>query len=232
VCAIVQGLIVLIAPSHGFAAVGHTGGRSFSFDPWVLSHAIFAKHVLLPLFGVRLTEGWMRPLAKAVIDQRAHTAVLAAVMVWLGGFGLLTLKNRQWQPRLLYVAALLLTAISCIASVEAVQLKWHLSHASALGAGRYYYVPNVCFALTLLALGSPQSGLHKILRRALLAIVMWILVIGAYEYARSGTGYRWFFTGPDWQQQIAAWRAAPGRDLMIWPVSWKMTLPPLQNGVE
>jgi hypothetical protein len=50
-----------------------------------------------------------------------------------------------------------------------------------------------------------------------------MLAIGANEFFRSDARPA-FFTGPDWRQQVAAWRRGETRDLAIWPAPWKLRL--------
>jgi len=133
------------------------------------------------------------------------------------------IKGRQWQPRVLLCLSLYMVLVSFTASVEASQPSWHLTHATALGAGRYYYLPNFFLGLTLLMTAATGSALPRRLRQTALVLVVWMLVVGSNEFFRSDAR-RWFFTGPDWQRQVAAWRRGETRELGIWPVPWKISL--------
>lgn len=56
------------------------------------------------------------------------------------------------------------------------------------------------------------------------ALIVWLIVVGLINYTKpSGSG---FAAGPDWRSEVAAWRADHNHPLAIWPVPWKLWLPP------
>ncbi len=95
------------------------------------------------------------------------------------------MQGRQWQPRLLFCLSLYMVFVSFTASMEASRPEWHLTHTTALGAGRYYYLPNFFLGLTLLMIAGTGSALHERLRRTALVLVAWMLVVGSNEFFRS-----------------------------------------------
>jgi hypothetical protein len=223
VCAGVQALVVAIAPGYGFESVGIDGPRSPRLDLQVLAHAVFAKDILLPFAGRALTEHVMTPLARQLSAHEPTLLVSAIVILWAVLFALAVARSGQWQPRLSFGLSLFVVFVSFTASIEASQPDWHLSHASALGAGRYYLLPNFFLGLALLMLAGPASALHRRSRQAALVLVAWMLVVGANEFFRTDAR-PWFFAGPNWQREVAAWRRGEARDLAIWPAPWKLRL--------
>ena len=223
VCAAIQAFVVAIAPLYGFASVGLEGARSPRLDLPILAHAVLAKDILLPFAGRSWTEHVMAPLAKMLAAHDPMALVSAIAMVWAGVFGLAVVKSKLWQPRLSFCLGLFVVFVSFTASIEASRPDWHLSHASALGAGRYYFLPNFFLGLSLLMIAGNDSALHRRLRQTALVLVAWMLIVGTNEFFRSDAR-PWFFTGPDWQQQVAAWRRGETNDLKIWPAPWKLGL--------
>ncbi len=222
VCAAVQVAVVLIAPLYGFASVGLEGRRTPRLDLQVLAYAVFAKDILLPLAGRAWTEQIMAPLAKTLAAHDPMLWVSLIVIVWGSLFALAVLKSRQWQPQLLLCLSFYMVVVSFMGSIEASRRDWHLAHASALGAGRYYYLPNFFLGLALLMTAGARSALPRGLRRAALTLVAWMIVVGSNEFFRSDAR-RWFFAGPDWRREVAAWRRAETSELEIWPAPWKIS---------
>ena len=223
VCAAIQAAIVLVAPSLGLAAVGLEGARTPRLELQVLAHAILAKDILLPFVGRAWTEQIMAPLATSLAAQQSMLPTSAIAILWAGALAFAVSRCRQWQPRLLVCLSLFVVFVSFTASVEASKPDWQLTHTSALGAGRYYYLPNFFLGLALLMAAWTGSGLHERLRQTALVLVAWMLVVGANEFFRSDARYL-FFTGPVWKYEVAAWRRGETRDLKIWPAPWKISL--------
>jgi hypothetical protein len=222
-CALIQALVVVIAPSYGLTSVGLEGHRSPRLDPQILAHAVFAKDILLPFAGRAFTEQLSTSLSGLLSARHPKLWVSLVAMIWAGLFGLAVHRSRQWQPRILFGAALFVVVVSFTASIEASQPRWQLSHVSALGAGRYYYLPNFFLGLSLLMIASGRSALPAALRGIALALALWMLAVGSNEFFRSDAR-RWFFTGPDWRSQVAAWRRGESSELGIWPAPWKLSL--------
>jgi hypothetical protein len=223
VCAAIQLAAVLIAPLYGFASVGLEGRRTPQLDLQILAHAVFAKDILLPLAGRAFTETVMTPLARTLAAHDPTLWVSLIVIAWASLFTLAVLKSRRWEPRLLLCLSFYMVLVSFTGSIEASRRDWHLTHASALGAGRYYYLPNFCLGLALLMMAGERSALPRRLRQAALALVVWMLVVGSNEFFRSDAR-RWFFTGPDWRREVADWRRVPTSALEIWPAPWRIRL--------
>ena len=205
VCAVIQVAVVLIAPLYGFASVGLEGRRTPRLDLQVLAHAVLAKDILLPFAGRAWTEHVMTPLAKTLAAHDPMHWVSLIVILWAGVFAFAALRSKQWQPQLLLCLGFYMVLISFMGSIEASRRDWHLTHTSALGAGRYYYLPNFFLGLALLMTASVRSALPRRVRQTALALVAWMLVVGSNEFFRSDAR-RWFFAGPDWPREVAAWR--------------------------
>jgi hypothetical protein len=220
-CAVLQVAVVVIAPLYGFASVGLEGRRVPRLDPQILAHAILAKDILLPLAGRAWTEQVMAPLAKALAAHDPRLWVSLIAIAWAGVLTLAARRTRLWQARILLGLGFYMIVVSFVGSIEASRRDWHLAHASALGAGRYYYLPNFCLGLCLLMMAGERSALGRRLRQAALALVAWMLVVGSNEFFRSDAR-RWFFAGPDWRREVSAWRRAESSELGIWPAPWKI----------
>jgi glutaredoxin len=212
-----------MGPAHGLTPAGLDGPRTPRLDLPVLAHAILAKDVLLPFVGRAWTEQIMAPLAKSLAAHEPTSFAAVIVVVWAGLLAFAVIKSRQWQPRLLFCLGLYLVFVSFTASVEASRADWQLTHASALGAGRYYYLPNVFLGLALLMAAGPGSALPVRFRRTALVLVVWMLAVGSNEFFRSDARPL-FFTGTDWKRQVTAWRLGETRELTIWPAPWKIAL--------
>ena len=165
----------------------------------------------------------LESLRQLLVDHQPMVFVALSVLVWAGVLAFAVMRGRQWQPRVLLCLSLYMLLVSFTASVEASEPTWHVTHASALGAGRYYYLPNFFMGLTLLMTASTGSALPRRFRQTALVLVAWMLVVGSNEFFRSDAR-GWFFTGPDWQREVAAWRRGETRELAIWPAPWKITL--------
>jgi hypothetical protein len=203
--------------------VGLEGRRTPRLDLQVLAHAVLAKDILLPFAGRAWTEHVMTPLAKTLAAQDPMLWVSLIVILWAGVFAFAALRSKQWQPQLLLCLSFYMVLISFMGSIEASRRDWHLTHTSALGAGRYYYLPNFFLGLALLMTASAHSALPRRVRQTALALVAWMLVVGSNEFFRSDAR-RWFFAGPDWRREVAAWRRAETTELEIWPAPWKIDL--------
>ena len=223
VCAAIQAAIVLAAPGLGLASAGLEAARTPRLDLQVLAHAILAKDILLPFAGRAWTEQTMAPLAKTLAAQPTLLPTSAIAIAWAGAIAFVAVKCRRWQAGLLVCLSLFVVFVSFTASVEASKPDWQLTHTSALGAGRYYYLPNFFLGLALLMAAWTGSALHKRLRQTALVLVAWLLVVGANEFFSSDARYL-FFSGPVWKIQVAAWHRGDTRDLAIWPAPWKISL--------
>ena len=223
VCAMIQAVVVVIAPMYGFTSVGLDGPRSPRLDLQMLAHAILAKDILLPFTGRAWTEHIMAPLTKTLAAHQPMVFVSAIVIVWAGAVAFAVMKAKQWQPRVLFCLSIYMVFVSFTASIEASRPSWHLSHTSALGAGRYYYFPNFFLGLTLLMTAWTGSALHRRLRQTAFVLVAWMLVVGSNEFFRSDA-HPWSLPGRTGKRQVAAWRREETRELKIWPVPWKITL--------
>jgi hypothetical protein len=222
-CAALQLAVVMVAPLYGFASVGLEGRRTPRLDLQILAHAVLAKDILLPLAGRAWTEHLMGPLAQALAARDPALWVSLIAILWAGVLAFAVRRSQQWQPRMLLGLSLYMVLVSFMGSIEASRRDWHLTHASALGAGRYYYLPNFCLGLALLMMAGERSALPRRLRQAALALVAWMLVVGSNEFFRSDAR-RWFFSGPDWRREVADWRRAPTSALEIWPAPWRISL--------
>lgn len=220
-----QAVIVLISPGFGLAPAGLHGSRSMCFDPKVISHAILSKDILLPATGTEFTSRVMRPLALSLAEGRDALWPTALALAVFALLFFLAAKSGLWEAVFLLASALVLAAIGCAASVEAANTRLHvLSHLSALGAQRYYYAPNVFIALSILMCASRAGGMHWAAKRIFFLAACWLILVGGREYPGSRKDCKWFFSGPEWQSEVAQWRADRSRAIRIWPEGWTLVL--------
>ncbi len=96
---------------------------------------------------------------------------------------------------------------------------------SELAGQRYAFAPNALFALAVLCLAaSGRAGDSRVFSRVAGFVAVWGLAVGVMQLALPHNPL--FTTGPDWQSEVAAWRADNTHPLAIWPRGWVFLLPP------
>ena len=184
--------------------------RGYSLDPIVLLDIFTVRHLYLPFLGIGRTD-----LAARLIEARRQSghvplkATLLPILVF-GPFLVLTLRHRQSRPAFWLLAGG--GIVACASYFGAIGGAEGLIHARA--GGRYIFVPQALFSLSILALASTAP------RRVALGAwgaVLWLLVLGGIEY-----GHPWAFIadGPSWRHQVALWHVDPTYRLHVWPGSW------------
>ncbi|HEX5307395.1 MAG TPA: hypothetical protein VFW82_15045, partial [Dyella sp.] len=197
----------------GIIATHPEPARVYQASLPLLIGIMYVKHVLTPLLGP-----WVDAPAHAVHDvvQQGHWPLTAMVItpVVFAAMAAAVAASRRPELRWSFAAGLvfaLLSYFGAVANQSTDLLYWWVG-------ARYAFAPSVLFALTLLGLAY-QPGLARWPARL---VVGCMLVVGLARYPHV---LATFATGPDWQHEVAAWRADPGHVLRIWPTGWVMELP-------
>ena len=138
-------------------------------------------------------------------------------LLTFGPFLILTLRQRPARPAFWFLAAG--TVVACASYFGAIGGAEGLVHARA--GGRYIFVPQALFSLSVLALAATASGWTA--RTAWIA-AGWLVVLGGTEFTRP---WPFIATGPSWRAEVATWHRDPAYALHVWPETWaRVALPP------
>jgi hypothetical protein len=196
-----------------FYDVGQTARAPL--NPSALISAFFVKNVLVPTLDYRTADALGGALRTMAI---AHTIPIAIAVgevafVCLGGACLWVRGRRAlfWM----FMAAVLIAFVSYAASRNgSVDLM-------IIGAGnRYAFVPEVLFALVLLSVAATGRGWFGRLAQG---GVIWLLAVGIAEFHDDSIRH-FFIHGPQWTDEVVAWRQDPAHVVRIWPNSWTLDL--------
>jgi hypothetical protein len=189
--------------------------RAYPMSPGLLASVMYVKHVLVPLAGP-----WSERMALAVHDaaERGRWPVRALVLppVLFASFAVAVGASRYKELAWPFAAGLvfaLLSYFGAVANKPTDLLYWWVG-------GRYSYAPAVLFGLTALGLACETRSFAYAAR----ALVPWILIVGLLNYFRVLPS---FASGPDWQREVAAWRAGSTDTLRFWPdgPEWRFSPP-------
>lgn len=192
--------------------------RGYSLDPIVLLDIFTVRHLYLPFLGIAHTD-----LAARLIEARRQSghvplkATLLPILVF-GPFLLLTLRHRVSRPAFWLLAGG--GIVACASYFGAIGGAEGLIHARA--GGRYIFVPQALFSLSILALAATAP---RWIALGAAAAVLWLLALGGVEYV-----HPWAFIGhgPPWRHEAALWQADPAYQPHVWPESWATVSLPRQ----
>jgi hypothetical protein len=185
--------------------------------PRMLLLIMFVRHLLIPLFGNVEASAVATPLHDSVVAGHAPLWPMALTIIVLVGLAAAIWYQRNRPAAWLFLAGGTLAVAACSGALAGRENLLYVHFGL-----RYSFAPSVLFGLALLALAS--IGRHGFVRTGAAGVVGWLIVIGAHEYFVPST--RAFAAGPDWQSEVAKWRADPGHALTIWPSDWSVRLPP------
>nr|WP_294509375.1 hypothetical protein [uncultured Rhodopila sp.] len=191
--------------------------RDFGLAPDLLLVVVAIKHILVPMLFRPETIALANPLMRAWLDNPWSAWPLLAMA---GSIGVLTVFGAAaWHSR--SQAASWLFAAAVVTMV--------LSYAGSLGpkdallgilfGQRYYAAPQMLFGLTLIAIASAASLPGRLLAGG---FAVWLIAIGIAGF---GPPDPMMANGPDWREQVAAWRSDPGHRLALWPSNFTIALP-------
>lgn len=189
--------------------------RSFRFDPAELLGTFAVRHVALPLGSPAAAYSladWMQPPVAPVVSILIAAVLIAAL------FGPLALDAlRQWRepPAWLLCCGGMLAGASFIGA-----LAKPLALLQPFAGQRYSFAPQVLFDLAILALFVTGTGRLRKFARVLLGLLVFVAIVTWPFGARS------IVRGPDWGEQVAAWKKDPNYPLMAWPARWTADLSP------
>jgi len=191
----------------------HQSGRAYGIGPILLLCIVYIKQVIVPLLGPKIAAA-----ASAQLQARiaAHLFPWRAVTVSLALFGLFCvalLRGRQAASIWLFLAACCTGWIGYYGAIGA-----KLGILLIGGGGRYVFLPEVLASLALLALAAGSARPERWVARG---VVVLLVLVGLADL-RAHDGF--IKTGPDWRQEVFAWRQDHKHALATWPVGWFMKL--------
>jgi hypothetical protein len=192
-------------------------GRGYALHGVLLLCAITIHHLALPFLGIDMANTIAAAIREAL--RTSHVPLIAAMLPIPVAIAVLaaTLRRQAAKAGVWFVLAGAVTAVACycgaIGGVASLL-------TDVRGGGRYVFVPQSLFYLTVLALTATASGWARL---AGWALVIWLLGVGAYAYVYP---FSVMAEGPSWRREVALWQADPKHVLHIWPVGWTMTLAP------
>jgi hypothetical protein len=227
-----QEIVVLAAASIVQGAAVLSGpGRGAPGDFGLLAMTLLTKQWILPVLGSGAADAFGAYARENRLYEHLVPAILALIPWAAVGAGAILWGGRQ--ARLLLAASVSIASVSFLQSVDAGSPGWLVGHLSALGAGRYYFAPNVLLAFALLLsprTGPPsRAGGSRPFRVVCLAVMIAIFALGSIDFAASRKRHKWFFSGPSWPAEVEKWREGGEGALRIWPRPWTMELPAIQG---
>jgi hypothetical protein len=188
--AVIIGIPALL---QGYVIIVHMpNGRIHEFNIALLAAVFYVKNLLVPFGGPRAGH-WAETIRTAI--QQGHYPLRCLFIPWMVVGGL-AIAVRQ-RPELCWalLAALVSITVCTIGAVGQTQIDL-LNY----GAGnRYYYVSWVLFGLILLGLAHEPTWI----RFPASVLMLGILLVGVRCYWVTMPDMT---SGPQWSQQVAAWR--------------------------
>jgi len=175
--------------------------RHLEIGPLVLGKIIYLKHVTLPFFG------------SYAANMLFALAPLVVLLLFVGLAGAV-IRARGREVRWLFATCMIMMVLSYIGSLGPKEDLLNL-----LSGQRYYYAPQVLLGLTLL--GIACTGRPVVLRKLVVGLVSWMLLVGGWQYRQVNPAMA---KGPSWSEQIEQWRTDPSKPIMVWPPSIRIRL--------
>jgi len=228
---LVQGVVALggYAAGRGGAAgllVRGPGAEPAAAGPGLLllPYILWMKTIVLPVFGMKEAERFMRAI---VAVTRGNLASPATVPLALAMLALAVLAvgwlARGLPPRLRWW----LTGGYIVIAVPSIALSFGnklLLFRTAAGCSRYVFVPGVAFLFLLLHnVRSEADGWPSVRASTCATLLALGVSIGVVRYP---VVLRWSSQVPDWRVQVREWRDNSDRRLALHPPGWYMQLPP------
>lgn len=186
---------------HGLEA----GNRSYFSVPLAIWLAPVAQSVASPLFGFGVGDQVAAILRESLGFTLGPFLFSAVFTIPLVFFAVMAFKEKFNSIGILILSAFVLLVFSVI---TALGDKLYLISAGA--GGRYFYAPNILFAISILALSK--------YRKIYIMLPIFLLFVSSVNNIKHYIG------GPDW---INSYNSAAGNNDVvydIWPSGWKMIL--------
>ncbi|MFC2140306.1 hypothetical protein ACFLQ1_01135, partial [Candidatus Auribacterota bacterium] len=145
---------------------------------------MLTKQLVLPLTGVTFTHHLSLFLKQALFQGNFSLFIFVTTILFFCLVAYMVFKSNVREGKILFLAAVWFTVLSFLTSIGSPTREVYLSHISALGMQRYYFVPNVFLALSLLFCLKKGTLLPGIAKKMLASSLVWILLLGLYEYPR------------------------------------------------
>jgi hypothetical protein len=200
------------------------GGRKFVFSTDGILAAILTNQILLPLFGYDLIikiNPWINTLRAQVAANQLTAGNYVTLVAAVGAFGAgiykLATSSKRSEPMMMFGVAMVTSVISIVGSFAGIMV-------ISLGAdSRYFYVPNLLIAVAAVWSLRYATQLPRPVVYAASVLLAWTLAVGASEYFRFP---EYFYNGPSWFNEVAAWRKDPARSMRISPSSAAVRVQP------
>lgn len=214
---LVQALTLAVASALQLLLfVAPFAGRTYHLDPALLLCVVAIRHVVEPLFGLKLAY-----LAGHDVTRRlaaGHVPVWAALLPVAVFVPLATVSLRRpvtpasaW----LLAAAGLTGLAACYGALGGTAIL-----IGAQSGERYIFVPQALLTLAILAIAATATP--RIAQAAAVAVA-WLIAVGGATYLSTLPDIR---NGPAWRDEVRAWQHDPRHKLRIWPEGWTVTLAP------
>ena len=217
----IQAWIVLAIPDAGYREIN----TSFVFLPY----ALWIKQFLLPFGGWNYADLQVQEIRLAFVSGKelllwAVPAIYFLIIAWL-------VKSRNWTGVILLLASVYLVVLSNIFGIGLDPESRNLAQIDVVIGGRYHFVPNILFFLTLLTVYQTANGKWTRLPSYISSIVIsWIIVVGLINYFPEQNRVDHSFThGTAWKEEVERWREDPEHRLRVWPKGWDIQLPPRED---
>jgi hypothetical protein len=184
--------------------------RGYSLQPVMLLNIITVRHIWLPILGVARADA-MAPRLRAEVARGLvpHISTVLPFVVFLPWLAATLWRRRRHAAFWFLAAGGLLACASYFGALGGA-----LPLIDARAGGRYIFVPQAMFSLSLLCLAATAE---RWTRRIAWLLVAWVLVLGGIEYVQP---WPFIANGPPWRHEVAMWQADPSYRPHVWPEYW------------
>jgi hypothetical protein len=191
----------------------HPDSNRQTHDIRLIVASLFAKIMVLPFFGFRLSQPVTLWLRAALARNILPISVVAIVFLGVAALFYMLAKGPKdaWYLALACGTVALFSFYFARAPAP-IQLEPHVS-------GRYAFVPQVLFAWTLVAIASVGQG-HRSHIALVVTVVLCLVSTTAYFDPAD-----LFAHGPRWSGEMATWHVTPGYSPRVWPNGWVLPMP-------
>jgi hypothetical protein len=217
IVALIQGLVVLSYLDDGI--------RPYFLSVSYLPYALIVKQFLLPFAGWSFADGHVSELRKMFAENFwllgwVVPAVYASIIY-------LIVRFKDKVAGILLSSGIFVLILSVIGDIGFSRTEDKIAYIDVIIGGRYFFIPNLLFFLSLLVLSRNKvSILDRWISLFLRGLVIWVILVGLFNYYPRNGFTQQFLAGPSWKEELAEWREDPGYKLRTWPKRKAFFLPP------
>ncbi|MCZ6672755.1 MAG: hypothetical protein O7C75_07435 [Verrucomicrobia bacterium] len=217
---LIQAWVVISLPDSGLRPLF----LSLSFLPY----ALIVKQFLLAFGGWSFADGHVSELRRIFLENYwLFSWVVPAVY---GAIICLIVRYKDKVAGFLFFSGIFVLILSVIGDLGMPNPEARIIYLDVIIGGRYFFVPNMLFFLSLLVLSSNERGIwDKAISLTIKGLLVWVIVVGIFNYNPNSKYAEDFFVGPSWKEEIAKWREDPSYLVHIWPIRKTLQLPPLEQ---